>query len=132
LLLLWRRALFWGAVGVVFVLALLPLPELPEVAFSLSDKAQHALVFLLLWLLGDWSYPTTRVLLSLGLFLYGGMIEVAQAFTPTRQMELADWIADAVGVAAAWLLAATLFQLRRQWAVRWGVRPAPLRGRSRN
>lgn len=103
------RALFWGALIAVFGLALLPLAELPPLAFSLSDKAQHALVFTALWCLGATAYPDTRGLLAVALLGYGGAIETAQALTPTRQAEWADWLADAIGIALGW------------WAMSWAV-----------
>lgn len=104
------RALFWGALIIASLLALVPLPELPPLTFSLSDKAQHALVFTVLWCLGAASYPDRRRQLAVALLCYGGAIEAAQALTPTRQAEWADWLADAIGIALGW------------WAMSWAVR----------
>jgi len=97
--------LFWGAVVVVFILALVPMPQWPETPWSLSDKAEHALVFAGLWLLGRKAYPdTSNHLLAAGILAYGLAIEGAQGLTWWRKAEWADLTADAIGVAAAMIL----------------------------
>lgn len=92
---------FWSLLLAVVVLSLLPTSYLPPQAFSLWDKAQHALGFLALGLLGQAAYPSQRIPLWLALLTLGGAIELAQAATGWRYGEWADWLADALGLLAA-------------------------------
>jgi VanZ family protein len=95
-------SLFWTACLAVGVLALLPatLP-LPSTGW---DKANHGLAFGALGLLGARCWPQARAVVLLGLVAYGGAIEVAQSFTPTREGEWLDWVADATGLLMAAVL----------------------------
>lgn len=95
----WRAAAFWGAVWAVLALSLTPVQNLPSVVFDVWDKAQHALGFAGLALLGAWAYPRRWARLALGLLAFGAFIEVAQAATGWRQGDVLDWLADALGVA---------------------------------
>jgi VanZ family protein len=100
------QAAFWACVlGTVF-LSLLPVELLPQ-AFNWWDKAQHALGFAVLAVLGLLAYPKTRWRLPWGLLLLGGFIELAQAATGWRHGDWLDLLADAVGVLVvmtAWYL----------------------------
>jgi VanZ family protein len=95
-----RHAAFWLCVASVLVLALLPATaHLPSTGW---DKANHALAFGVMALLGRWAYPRSTAALVLGLFAYGGLIEALQALTPDRSSEWGDWLADCIGLALAW------------------------------
>lgn len=100
------QAAFWGCLlGTVF-LSLVPVERLPQ-AFHWWDKAQHALGFAMLTVLGLLAYPKARRWLPWGLLLLGGFIELAQAATGWRQGDWVDLLADAVGIVAvtiAWRL----------------------------
>ena len=96
------RGVFWLALCLVTILSLLPADQLPSIAFDVWDKAQHTLGFLLLGTLGLWSYPQVSLRVVLGLLIYGAAIELAQAATGWRQGDWLDWIANALGVAAAY------------------------------
>jgi VanZ family protein len=98
------RFLFWGACAALIVLALIPGAYLPPDVFNWWDKAQHALAFLALGGLGLLAYPKTARLVLMGLLVYGAAIELAQAATGWRYGDVQDWFADAVGVAAAYLI----------------------------
>jgi VanZ family protein len=98
---------------VVCGLSLAPPTALPPSAFSMWDKAQHALAFVALAVLGLQAYPGRWVRLWLGLLLLGAAIEVAQTVVGWRQGDVADWVADAVGVA----LGVVLFRALRRWGV---------------
>lgn len=93
-------AFFWIGCMVIGVLALLPatLP-LPSTGW---DKANHALAFMVLALLGARCWPESRALVLLGLLAYGGAIELGQTlFTATRMGEWSDLLADALGLGIA-------------------------------
>ena len=95
----------WGlAMGVVTVLALLPIEHLQMPVFDWWDKAQHALAFMVLtgWALLLWPYAPMRVALSM--MAYGAGLELAQWVVGWRFAEWADLAADAVGVFMAWSL----------------------------
>lgn len=92
---------FWLASLALLALTLLPGQQLLHLPLNFWDKAQHALAFGTLSLLGVWTWPRRahRLPLFAGLLLYGGAIEIAQHLTGWRHGEWADWAADAVGVA---------------------------------
>lgn len=96
---------FWALLLCVAVLSLMPAAYLPAQVFSLWDKAQHALAFTALATLGLLAYPRQPWRVAIGLLAFGGAIELAQAATGWRYGEWTDWLADAVGLAAASALA---------------------------
>ena len=95
-----KRWTFWVTAVVVMVLALVPKlpPEIPSTGW---DKSNHFLAFALLGLLGRAAYRKHLVAVLAGLLAYGGLIEVLQSFTPTREAEWADVLADALGLGLA-------------------------------
>lgn len=93
------KAIFWLALLLLTTLSLMPTGLLPPQVFSLWDKAQHALGFGGLALLGMLAYPNLPMRLPLLLLAYGGLIEVAQAATGWRHGDWLDLLADALGIA---------------------------------
>ena len=104
----WARWTFWLLLLIVVALTLSPTTYLPSQAFTLWDKAQHALAFAALGALGALAYPRRLGLLAANLLLFGGAIELAQAATGWRSGDWADWLADAVGLVAGLVLVARL------------------------
>lgn len=101
------RLAFWPCLLGVVALSLSPVQNLPPQVFNVWDKAQHAGGFAVLTLLGLWAYPHRVTALLVAMLALGVGIELAQAATGWRYGDVADWVADAVGVAAAytvWLL----------------------------
>lgn len=96
------RVAFWACLLGVVVLSLTPVQQLPPQVLNLWDKAQHAGGFAVLTLLGLWAYPQRAVALLAAMLALGVGIEVAQSATGWRYGDVADWVADAVGVAAAY------------------------------
>jgi VanZ family protein len=81
------------------VLLLIPSYKIPK-AFDFYDKAQHVLVFVTLTISGLLAFPKHRKIIVLGLFFYGGLMEILQsALTTTRHGEWLDWLTDGVGIA---------------------------------
>lgn len=108
--------LFWTAVVFTLVMATLPKP-LP-IPLDPSDKLLHMTAFVALSSLGVLAYPATLLTMLLGLCLFGGVIELVQSIPGlNRDASLADWMADAVAVAAV-LLPVALIR-------RWRGRPRP-------
>ena len=111
----WGRWSFWLLTLVVIGLTLSPAAYLPKQAFSLWDKAEHALAFATLVLLGVLAYPRRIGLLVFSLLAFGGAIELAQAATGWRSGDWADWLADGVGLVAglplAWFIRRALARI---------------------
>ena len=98
------RLAFWACLLAVVALSLTPVQHLPQQVFSLCDKAQHAGGFAVLTLLGLWAYPQRAMMLLAAMLALGVGIEVVQSATGWRYGDVLDWVADAVGVAAAYAL----------------------------
>ena len=99
---MWRwRWLLAALALVVSWLALSPAP--PDGLDTGWDKLNHAGAFAALTLVAIFAFPRSQRslwLLLAGLLCFGGAIEIAQAFTPTRSAEWGDLLADAAGMAA--------------------------------
>ncbi len=114
-----RWPYLWGGLGVlmclqVFAAALSRIDFLGPV--TLWDKAQHAIAFFVLTVWFSALVSRRRVgWLVLAMLAFGGLIELAQMSVTYRHAELADFIADAVGVIAG---AAVGLAGARHWA-RW-------------
>ncbi|MBF0413860.1 MAG: VanZ family protein [Desulfamplus sp.] len=90
--------LFYFAIAANTVLCLIPTAAIPDV-FNFWDKAQHALAFGILALIGCLAYPQQWKKIFIGLIIYGAAIEIMQAaLTSTRFGDCFDWIADMIGV----------------------------------
>ena len=114
--LLAHKATFWLALLLLTTLSLMPSGMLPPQVFSLWDKAQHALAFVVLtgWALLLWPVHALRVVV--GMLAYGAGIEGAQWAVGWRFAEWADLAADALGVCGAWMVVSGWwrFQSRKQ------------------
>jgi VanZ family protein len=88
----------------------MPVSYLPSDLFDWWDKAQHVFAFFCLCILGVFAYQNHIVRVVIGLFFYGGLIEILQWLTGWRSGELWDWLADAFGVFFGWILIRTLIQ----------------------
>jgi len=98
------KAVFWLTCLAVVAIAVAPRGSLPSNVFAWWDKAQHVAAFATLMLLGRWAYPDSKFALPLGLLALGAGIEIVQSVTGWRTGDLADWVADAAGVALVWLM----------------------------
>ena len=110
----WLPAILWAAL--IFFMSAVPGDGLPEMPVPQTDKLIHAAVFLVLSALcfralarttrlPPWAAMATAALLAT---LYGAGDEVHQMFTPGRNSDVADALADAVGAVAGALLAGAL------------------------
>lgn len=95
--LFWKVA-FWLLVALTVVMSLVPGEQVPQ-TLVFWDKAQHALGFAALAVLGWMAYPSAVPRVLVGLLLLGVAIECAQAMTTWRQGDWMDWLADATGIA---------------------------------
>lgn len=92
------RLLFWLAVVVCFVMAVIPQP----VEMAPSDKWQHAAAFATLTALAMMAYRSWSPLrLLLGLGAFGGLIEIVQSLDFVgRDGDWKDWAVDLIAVIA--------------------------------
>ena len=79
-------------------LVLIPQEFVSSAIFDWLDKAQHALAFGVLMLLGFIAHPKYFWRVVIGLILYGAVIEIIQSSTGWRQGDVMDALADSVGV----------------------------------
>lgn len=101
-----RRWAFWLCVLAVLALALLkPSHFMPSTGW---DKANHALAFGAMTLLGAVAYPARLWRLLLALLAYGVLIEILQGLTGYRDSDWHDVIADGAGLLLAWPVARLL------------------------
>lgn len=102
------RFLFVAAAVAIYILALLPQAQAPQLHWS--DKVSHLLAFMVLALLLRRGFGISYLKSVLLLIFYGGLIEVSQYFTPDRSAEWADIGADTVGI----LIGLTLYRYLRR------------------
>jgi len=95
----WLQSLFWCALLLALVMALLPHP--PHLPIdSLGDKFEHSLAFGVLALLGSSAYPAMPLpRLAERLSFLGAMIEVLQSIPSLhRDCDILDWVADTIAI----------------------------------
>lgn len=98
------QAVFWAALGLTLVMALLPQP--PSLPVQAGDKTMHMIAFAVLSLLASVAFPRRQLLL---LFVWmaalGALIEALQMIPALhRDAELGDWAADCVASLVALVL----------------------------
>jgi VanZ family protein len=108
----WRLALYALASLILSYMALAPEHDVPG-SDLVWDKLEHASAWTVLTLLGLLLSTKRRWAIGLFALAFGALIEVLQAVMPFgRDGNVADWIADAVGIAAAYVL----------WLIAWRLR----------
>jgi VanZ family protein len=107
---LWLAA-GWALVGAILWLSLTPRPPEPF-RFHFADKVEHFAAYLAVmgWFALIYFRRAARRGFALGFLAMGVAIEFLQALEATRYFELADMLADALGIGAALLLARTPLQ----------------------
>ncbi len=100
----WWLVLGYVWVLVVITMSLLPNPPDTQSVF-LGDKLVHGVTYLLLmvWFCQSYSSNSYRIV-GIYLFALGVMIEFAQWGTGYRFLELADIIANLLGILVGWFL----------------------------
>ena len=104
---------FGLAIVVTTVMLLIPSYAVPK-AFDFYDKAQHALVFMSLTVVGLMAFPSHLKAVCFGLFVYGGVMEVLQSsLTTTRHGDIVDWVADVIGIVLGFSVYWVLIKFRK-------------------
>ena len=104
---LWRTLFFLALIG-SYTLSVLP-GETVAPLFFWSDKLNHAVAFLVLAFLLRMGWKIDYLKAVALLVLYGAFIEFSQRFAIHRSAELADVVADTVGI----FIGLKLFKLLR-------------------
>jgi VanZ family protein len=92
---------------VLAIIALSLTPAPPHLNLEQGDKLGHFAAYGLvtLWFAQPYTALRQRIWLALGMVALGIALEYAQRATGYRSFEVADMVADALGVAIGWLLA---------------------------
>jgi VanZ family protein len=101
------RSIFFLGLLIVFYLSILPATAIPNIAALgfLSDKLIHALIFLFLSFVGlKCHFNISKIFLVFIIFSFGFTIEVIHYYHPYRFFEIADLIANLIGILAALLI----------------------------
>ena len=101
----------WGWAAAIVWLSLTPSP--PRVDFTASDKLGHLLAYglLMFWFAQIYASQKIRIFHGIGFLAMGVALEVLQGLSGLREYDVADMLANAVGVAAGWLAARLLPRL---------------------
>ena len=98
------RSVFFLSLIIIFYLSIVPASDIPNIAALdfLSDKLIHTLIFLFLSFIGLKCYfNISKIFLLSMIFSFGFTIEVIHYYHPHRFFEIADLIANLIGILAA-------------------------------
>jgi glycopeptide antibiotics resistance protein len=98
------RSIFFSSILTVFILSIVPAAAIPNVAALdyLSDKLIHALIFLFLSFVGlKCDFNISKMFVLILIFSFGFAIEVIHYYHPYRFFEIADLLANVIGILAA-------------------------------
>jgi len=101
------RSIFFSSTLTVFILSIVPAAAIPNVAALdfLSDKLIHALIFLFLSFVGlKCNFNISKMFVLILIFSFGFAIEVIHYYHPYRFFEIADLLANVIGILAALLI----------------------------
>jgi VanZ family protein len=106
-----RFGLYGLATAILLYMCLAPSKALPNV--HLWDKAEHAIAWAVLAGVGLILFPAQPAKIAMFTVSFGVLVEVLQAALPFgRNGDWQDWVADCVGVAAAFAVYAAVRRLR--------------------
>ena len=98
------RIIFFLSLLIVFYLSIVPAAAIPYIAALdfISDKLIHGLIFLFLSFVGlKCHFSISKTSLLIMIFSFGLTIEVIHYYHPYRFFEIADLIANLIGIIAA-------------------------------
>ena len=98
------RSIFFSSTLTVFILSIVPAAAIPNVVALdfLSDKLIHALIFLFLSFVGlKCNFNISKMFVLILIFSFGFAIEVIHYYHPYRFFEIADLLANVIGILAA-------------------------------
>jgi len=93
------KFLLYTTLGAITTLAFLPNYDVLPPLVSFSDLLNHAVAFIVLFILLKMAYPKLSLKYSVAFLLaYALWIEAVQYFLPTRFASWSDVLADSVGI----------------------------------
>ncbi|AAV82964.1 VanZ family protein [Idiomarina loihiensis] len=98
------RALFFVVLSTATFLFLWQFPSTGAQSIPHLDKLVHFGIFFVLALTFHRAFALSAKLSLLILVCYGFLIEIAQSYAPGRSADVYDWLADASGVVAYFIL----------------------------
>jgi VanZ family protein len=98
------KPLFWAALILAYVIAIMPAAEAPQIVTS--DKLEHMIAFATLAVLARLGYRTVPAIrIALLLAIFGALIEFTQMIPALhRDGDVRDWIADVIALSVALFL----------------------------
>ncbi|HEV2532606.1 VanZ family protein [Phenylobacterium sp.] len=106
-----RLGLYGLATAILLYMCLAPSTSLPN--SHLWDKAEHAIAWAVLAAVGLVLFPGQPAAILVFTLTFGIAVEVLQGALPFgRDMDWKDWVADCVGVAAAFAVWFAICRLR--------------------
>jgi len=90
----------WAILAGIVYLSLTPSP--PSADFEASDKVGHLLAYAVLMAWFALLYPLKKPLLAAAFIAVGVALEFAQGAVGYRSYEVADMVANSLGVALGW------------------------------
>lgn len=113
----------WLLLGwtIVFLIVYLSLtPASVELPMGQGDKIGHVLAYatLMSWFANLYEASAQRLKLAIGFIARGVSLEFLQRWTGYRAFEVADMVADAIGVVAGWILAPPRLSNYLRWLER--------------
>lgn len=99
----------WLLAGLVAYLSLTPHPPELSLPFSNADKLEHGFAYasLSLWFCQIYLHGRQRAVVAVALIAFGITLEFLQGMSGYRIFELADMLANSLGVLTGFLLART-------------------------
>ena len=108
----------WLKIGYFLVICVIVLTLIPDPYYTLgiddlfenlSDKAQHLFAYVMLmgWFIQIYHSRKSHLVLATSFILMGVVLEFLQGLGQTRMFEVADMVANSIGVLLTWLVANT-------------------------
>ena len=108
----------WLKIGYLLVICVIVLTLIPDPYYTLgiddlfenlSDKAQHLFAYVMLmgWFTQIYHSRKSHLVLAVSFISMGVALEFLQGLSQTRMFEVADMIANSIGVLLAWSVAYT-------------------------
>ena len=103
----------WLKIGYLLVVCVIILTLIPDPYYTLgiddlfenlSDKAQHLFAYAMMmgWFVQIYHSKKSRLFLATSFILMGVVLEFLQGLGQTRMFEVADMVANSIGVLLAW------------------------------
>lgn len=106
------RVTAWALAVVIVLLSVVPANLRPVT--DMPHEFEHFAIFLATGIAFGFGYCRRPFAVAVMLFLFAGMIEIAQVFVPDRHARLSDFVVDALAVCAGATLGAAVGRMVAQ------------------